>query len=157
MLRQYGKIITPGKKGRRTSGKRFESVTYQKRSEDTFWAFGIGRVTRIKKGEEYDIVELNVGYGYTENATRKFICTDLQVRKQIYTLKITQYTMFYAYTTEERKYYLAFAFFPAYVPNAYDIKRNIPQEDKDLISNVIRDESEEEIQGEQDFLSQFER
>ena len=91
---------------------------------------GVGVVRRIEKGEDFDLVGMDFGAGFT----REIYVKSNHARRQIYTLKRGQYAWFYGtlkYYTEngKRKSSLFAKAFPGwYVPKNLDIKKLDPEE-----------------------------
>jgi len=122
----------------------------------------IGRVIKIEKGRELDVVWLNTGNGVGETFTRKIVAKSINSRKQISTLKIDINTFVFGEipkyvrnTTRQGVMIInAIAFWSAYVPNHYDrMEMESEQEQQENIKKM-GDIQEEETIG--DFLSQFE-
>ena len=61
------------------------------KNDDQTFCFGIGTVIKIQKGEEFDMVGMDFGRGYTRNIVVKHN----HARRQIYTLKCGQLAWFY--------------------------------------------------------------
>lgn len=139
----------------------------QASNEDRFYMFGIGTVAKIKKGVDFDIVYINFGQGFGGTYLRKVICKTTNARKQIYTLKINQITLVYGQgqfstqivqknaTRYTKKAFYGLAFFPAYVPLAFDIENTIAKEDKDRIEELLVDDPDTNEC--KDFLAVFEK
>ena len=91
---------------------------------------GIGRVMAIEKGQEFDLVKMDFGRGYS----REILTKNNHARRQIYTLKKGQYAWFYGmmkyYTVEKKQkaFFYAKAFQGWYVPKNMDIMKLDPQE-----------------------------
>lgn len=91
---------------------------------------GVGLVKKIEKGEEFDVVGMDFGRGFT----RDIIVKNNHARRQIYTLKKGQYGSFYGYMkyyTKDKKTTCCFyakAFQGWYVPKSVDIIKIDPNE-----------------------------
>lgn len=118
-----------------------------------------GRIVRIKKGKEYDIVEFDAGKGIGKNFTRKVVCKSKDSRKQIATLTIGHYCICLCETPKYKRgvemLCNALAFFPAYVPRIFD--RLDLEETQAEEQQVEELNTQEEKQLEVDFLAQFEK
>ena len=93
-------------------------------------AVGIGLVKTIQKGEDFDLVGMDFGRGYT----REIYVKNNHARRQIYTLKKGQYAWFYGmlkcYKENRRKKSCLYAkaFQGWYVPKNMDIIKVDPNE-----------------------------
>ena len=93
-------------------------------------AVGIGLVKVIQKGEEFDLVGMDFGRGYT----REIYVKNNHARRQIYTLKKGQYAWFYGLMkcykigNSKKSCLFAKAFQGWYVPKNFDIKQLDPEE-----------------------------
>ena len=93
-------------------------------------AVGIGIVRTIQKGDEFDLVKMDFGRGYT----REIYVKSNHARRQIYTLKKGQYAWFYGlmkcYVLKGKKKicFYAKAFQGWYVPKSMDIIKIDPNE-----------------------------
>ena len=91
---------------------------------------GIGRVMAIEKGQEFDLVKMDFGRGYS----REILTKNNHARRQIYTLKKGQYAWFYGlmktYRQDEqlKMSFYAKAFQGWYVPKNMDIIKIDPNE-----------------------------
>lgn len=63
------------------------------KNDDKTYCLGVGTVTTIKKGEEFDLVGMDFGRGYT----REIYVKNNHARRQIYTLKKGQLAWFYGF------------------------------------------------------------
>lgn len=130
-------------------------------SKKRSWGLAFGNIVRIKKGVDFDIVEMNVGFGFGENFTRKFIVKDFNARKQVCTLKCTQMCLITCivppYVKQEGVELIseATAFWSAYVPKVFDRKELEEEQQKENIVELLG--KEEEQKANDDFLAQFER
>lgn len=103
---------------------------------------GIGRVMTIQKGEEFDLVGMDFGRGYT----REVFVKNNHARRQIYTLKKGQYAWFYGlmktYKIEKKIkcYFYAKAFQGWYVPKNMDIIKVDPND-----IEILTEENESKI------------
>lgn len=92
--------------------------------------FGIGLVKTIQKGEDFDLVGMDFGRGYS----REIYVKNNHARRQIYTLKKGQYAWFYGlmkcYKEKGRKKSCLYAkaFQGWYVPKNMDIIKVDPNE-----------------------------
>ena len=117
-----------------TFGKWFKQTRYT-----TF--VGIGKVTKVRKGDKLDIVNINFGRIYA----RELLVYDNHARRQIYTLKRGQYTWVIGYmrkeldkeTKEYKTIMLAYGFQAWYVPKTLDIKNE--EYDLDSIEELTKD------------------
>lgn len=135
-----------------------ESVLLFKKNTKQLQVFGIGKVMKVEQGKKFDNVYLDVGKGYSLNQCLKVIVLSQMARKQIYTLTLNQYTMFYGYKAVHQKGIFATCFFPSYVPKITDRNLILEENDGDLGFESISDENEINEDNEiQDILSQFER
>jgi len=90
------------------------------------WCLGVGRVCKIKQGENFDLLYLNFGRKYA----REIFVQYNHARRQLLTLKRGQLATFYGkfkiYHNEEgelRTILYAIGLQPWYVPKAMDIKQ----------------------------------
>ena len=105
-------------------------------SDDMTIVFGIGRVLRIEKGQEFDLVYMDFGRGYG----REIFVKSNHARRQIYTMKKGQYSWFYGmlryYKDEKDKKFKAALYAKAfqgwYVPKNFDIKKLDPNDIEQL-------------------------
>ena len=163
---QTFKVITPTKNRTDVKQVRNECIfELNSNNNDRKHIFGIGTVADIKKGVDFDIVYMNFGKGFGISFLRKIICKTTNSRKQISILKKNQFCQVYGqcYYNEEyeegsamwrksRQIY-GLAFFPDYVPLAFDIERM--GEDNERIE--ILKETDSDMKDAKDFLSVFER
>lgn len=111
-----------------------------KDSADMIVVVGIGIPKHIEKGKEFDKVCMDFGKGYA----KEIIVKSNHARRQIYTLKLGQYALFYGlakpYTENKRKKVALYArmFQGMYVPMAADIKKIDPN---DIEEMTIENES----------------
>lgn len=117
------------------------------------WCLGVGRVCKIKQGENFDIVFINFGRQYS----REIIVQYNHARRQLLTLKVGQLATFYGkfkiYKDEKgttKTIFYAIGFQAWYVPKAMDIKQidlatfeKVKQEEENEMFDII----EELIQG----------
>lgn len=129
--------------------------------ENHKWFIGIGKVVKILKGDEFDIICVNFGRGIAEEVLRKIIVKSDMARKQIATIKINQYADFFGDyvgvklkqkdgTYKYESSFIAYAIRGWYVPRAYDIKRT-PKEELPETEQMDSDEYDYT----HDILSQF--
>lgn len=90
------------------------------------WCLGVGRVCKIKQGENFDLVYINFGRKYA----REIIVQYNHARRQLLTLKRGQLATFYGKFSfwaneqgETRSVFYAIGLQPWYVPKAMDIKQ----------------------------------
>lgn len=90
------------------------------------WCLGVGRVCKIKQGENFDLVSINFGRNYA----REIIVQYNHARRQLLTLKSGQLATFYGkfkiYKNEQgetRTVFYAIGLQPWYVPKAMDIRQ----------------------------------
>lgn len=125
------------------------------------WGLAFGTIVRIKRGTDFDIVELNVGFGYGENFTRKFIAKSFNARKQVATLKCSQMCMItcivppYVKQSGVELICEVLAFWMAYVPTIHDRLDLESEQEKNNDTEIL--EVAEEKKTNEDFLAQFER
>lgn len=85
---------------------------------------GVGTITKIEKGNEFDIIRINFGRRYA----RKIIVTHNHARRQLLTLKRGQLAWFYGYFKvyangkNKQTIFFARGLQGWYVPKAVDIK-----------------------------------
>lgn len=97
---------------------------------DKVYCLGVGTVTAIQKGEEFDLVCMDFGRGFS----REIFVKNNHARRQIYTLKRGQLAWFYgfmkSYIQEGRKKASFFAkgFQGWYVPKNMDIIKIKPDD-----------------------------
>lgn len=139
---------------------RRESFFIMPHNRSFSYGYGFGRVIKIQKGNEFDVVYLNTGNGFTERYTRKFLCKEQQARKQISTLKINNYCMFFCNVpkfvrkTNGEMLNEAIAFWCAYVPTHFDRIDLEEEQQAQNMTELLNETQEQEIYS--DFLSQFE-
>lgn len=118
------------------------------------WCLGVGRVSKIKQGENFDLLYLNFGRKYA----REIIVQYNHARRQLLTLKKGQLATFYGkfkiYVNEDgemRTVFYAIGLQAWYVPKAMDIKQmdlevfeKVKLEEETSMLNLI----DELIQGE---------
>ena len=120
------------------------------------WCLGVGRVCKIKQGENFDIVYINFGRKYA----REIIVQYNHARRQLLTLKVGQLATFYGkfkiYANEDKEVktvLYAIGLQAWYVPKAMDIKKmkvdaelneKVDQQEETSMLNLI----DELIQGE---------
>lgn len=90
------------------------------------WCLGVGRVCKIKQGENFDLVSINFGRNYA----REIIVQYNHARRQLLTLKKGQLATFYGKFRiwqndkgDARSIFYAIGLQPWYVPKAMDIKQ----------------------------------
>ena len=118
----------------------------------TYFAFG--KVVKICKGDDFDLVYVDFGLG-KDNCGRVYFHL-LNSRKQIYTLKVGQYAQFgMIQPTEEAKkkkrFYIAIWCMGIYVPKSVDIRNT------ELTEEEIDELSQEEYGEGLTFLDQFQK
>lgn len=86
--------------------------------DNTYGYFAFGIVKRIVKGKDHDEVYMDLGRK-TEKLKR-FDVELLKARKQVYTLKISQWAIVVGFLTKRPDRYFVQAFFPSYVPTIHD-------------------------------------
>lgn len=142
-----------------------ESILLIPEGKDKFYFFGIGKVFKVLKGEEYDLVFVEFKPTTNENykSIRTIIVKNNHPRRQILTLKRGQFAMFYgrAYlvlqepkkpdgtTAKYKKWQLyANALQGWHTPTMFDIKRMekdneldeyelMSDKQKDLFDNIL--------------------
>lgn len=124
------------------------------------WGIVFGKIIRMQKGNEFDIVEIDVGCGYGQQYTRKFVCKTLDSRKQLSTLKCGKMCIVfclmpkYDYKIKCELICQALGFWCAYVPLAFD---RVELETQQFVEKDLeRLNEQEESQTQKDFLSLFE-
>lgn len=113
----------------------------------------IGKVKKISKGDDYDIVEMKLGSKFYKGGKfHKFYCHNPNARKQISTLRINQYCIVFAVRLINKDIYkrcmYVMAFWPTYVPLAYDRKTTFKENEKQF-------ERLDKTEIDDDFLNQY--
>lgn len=128
-----------------------ETIIYTEHNKIQSTAFGVGIVIKVEQGKDMDIVYMNVGKGYGLKFCKKLYVVSSLARRQLYTLVINQYAMFYGFKTNKSKIINVACFFPSFVPKLSDRREILEDNDGDLGFSELNAEKE------QDILSQFER
>ena len=113
--------------------------------------FGVGQVRAIKKGENFDLLQIDFGSGFA----RDVIVQNSRARRQIYTTKRGQFTSVYGFimgftemeNNKRQMRLYAFALQGWYVPKNFDIEH---YEDPEKIDAVSKEEIDLE-----NFIDQF--
>lgn len=116
---------------------------------DYRWCLGVGKVIKIKKGENFDLLYLNFGRKYA----REIIVQYNHARRQLLTLKRGQYATFYGkfrfYLDDSGKSkttFYAYGLQAWYVPRMLDIKQmNLDEEQYDDIDQEQENETQKMI------------
>lgn len=106
------------------------------------WCLGVGVVTKIKKGKDFDLLYINFGRSYS----REIIVKDNHSRRQLLTLKVNQLATFRGKfkvykeknTGELKSVFYAYGLQAWYLPKAIDIK------DLDIDESMYEQTTEEE-------------
>lgn len=131
-----------------------ETMIEVKKSKTWTTYFAFGKVVKICKSNDFDLVYVDFGLG-KDNCGMVYFRL-LNSRKQIYTLKVGQYAQFgMVQPTEEAKkrkrFYIAIWCMGIYVPKSVDIRNT------ELTEEEINELSEEEYGEGLTFLDQFQK
>ena len=106
------------------------------------WCLGVGRVCKVKQGENFDLLYINFGRNYA----REIIVQYNHARRQLLTLKCGQFATFYGkfrfYIDESgtnKCTFYAYGLQAWYVPKAIDIKR-MKLDDEEVLERVEQEE-----------------
>ena len=117
-----------------------ESIVFFNSTNKTRQFFAIGRVRKIERGDKLDMVYVNLGLN---NRLRAISVINNHARRQLLTLKVGQFALFYGEARRYRIpskdgkfYYKKWVFFPymiqgMYVPNMMDVRKH----EQELIEN----------------------
>lgn len=116
--------------------------------------FGIGKVLRVKKSDDFDLVVVDFGRG-SERPCKIYI-NSLNARKQVYTLKVGQYAQFGMirttdYALQKNDLYIAQWCMGIYVPKIVDIRNS------ELTSEEIEEMNNDDLSEGMTFLDLFEK
>lgn len=141
-----------------------ETILFMPTSNKEYVQFmGIGRVMKISRGEKFDVVDVNFGQ---TSRLRNVIVKHNFARKQLITLKKSQYAIFYGMgklyqrTTKKNHLYKIWVLFSYlnygfYVPKVFDVKKLEQDIENGEETNQIDEMTEERRKGYEDIVNEI--